>query len=579
MNPRIRNSLFKLSGIFSLNCLLWLLFFLTSDPLFAHNRLLDQIFMIYGLAMISVAFVFFLFWLKNERIQKWGAFLILFIFLISLGFFVRDFIFSLFNHNIVQTEGTYWDSILAFYKAVLLTGSFFVCRFAVKKMNSFKEIILIQNVNFISAVVFLTGSLGHGVVMAPQEDDSSSKHVVLLVVDGMPAWVFRAWNPEIPETESDRFIQEKSIIYKNFRTNRTYTYGFFSTLYHGNLALKPVSKNLWSLLEDGKVSSQWLVSHTNGIPECYLVSGYGGIRSSYCTEPCAKWLRRLHIPAHFRLNSGHGAQESSGSFLTELCKSRTVNAHPWIRKTIDRLVEFLQNQSNWQQSLIESIRYNKHHSNRSFTLCHIFFPGSDIHPEMDCVLSIDAVRQNHLAYGHVIRKQIELFLREIEASHLEKNLVVMIVADHGRIYRNHKIHYGFHCDEDVTHVPFFLIDFKNRGLNEQAFDTQDLQTSILKQFDIVNPLNEQGRSIQDPKAKDRIIPVMTTASSYRKEEFLCLYKDDVKIVYNIYDLSNITVAKRRFHGFEEEDSQCVPVTAQTDSNLDYFLKQIGKKVS
>ena len=72
-----------------------------------------------------------------------------------------------------------------------------------------------------------------GILPAFSTRSDAGKHLLLIVVDGMPSQYLRTYNSEAIPTDFDDIFQNGHV-FTNMRTSVPYTYGFFGVLYTGD---------------------------------------------------------------------------------------------------------------------------------------------------------------------------------------------------------------------------------------------------------------------------------------------------------------------------------------------------------
>ncbi len=161
----------------------------------------------------------------------------------------------------------------------------------------------------LSAAIVAAGLLAsHG--SARGRDRQPGRHVVLVVIDGMPSQLLSSYQPQAPPTTFDA-IAGRGRTFTAGRTNFTYTDGFFFALYRADLAGAEGAggRHLLSELERAGVTTRWLTYHTNGVPEAREIRDYGGFRSTILTEQLAWWPRLLGINYHTFLQARRQAYQ------------------------------------------------------------------------------------------------------------------------------------------------------------------------------------------------------------------------------------------------------------------------------
>ena len=140
--------------------------------------------------------------------------------------------------------------------------------------------------------------------------EGSERHLVMLVLDGMPAQYLTAYDPGAIATPIDRVVDD-ALVFRQMRTSATWTHGFFGTLYTGRS--EPVfgdasvpdgsDRNLLSWLQRSGVAARWMAYHRNGIPEASAgrVNDYSGLRSYFLTHNYAWIFETLGLDYHLTI--------------------------------------------------------------------------------------------------------------------------------------------------------------------------------------------------------------------------------------------------------------------------------------
>ena len=123
--------------------------------------------------------------------------------------------------------------------------------------------------------------------------------------------------------------------------------------------------------------------------------------------------------------------------------------------------------------------------------------------------------------GFACLKKIQDFL---QANRWAGDTLIILTADHGKIFKNNKVWYGFHNDEEVARVPLVVFNStlpeRTAGLGE----TIDITQTLLEHFGVGQKLDPNAFSLFADRPKNRAA-TLTEYSTVRREQFLNFYKD------------------------------------------------------
>ena len=164
---------------------------------------------------------------------------------------------------------SHWKSLLTYFIGVgfcigifiyliIISITFFLPK--IKNKNPSLEAVLIINLMFfnlliyISLVTFLKVSIAmcqhllalifvslvafhiNNFFIKNSDSRSNDNHVVVMILDGLPAQFLQSYNKKRSFTPFDDIISKNSaIVFNNFKTSNYWTTGFFQTLYVANL--------------------------------------------------------------------------------------------------------------------------------------------------------------------------------------------------------------------------------------------------------------------------------------------------------------------------------------------------------
>jgi len=149
------------------------------------------------------------------------------------------------------------------------------------------------------------------------------------------------------------------------------------------------------------------------------------------------------------------------------------------------------------------------------------------------------VKQWGTKYNDRVRdgiKSLKIFYDAYKKRNWDKDTILIITADHGKIYSKGKVWYGYHNEEEVTKVPFLIHDDNLIGVDTRLGETIDITQTILEYFHIKERLSDKAICITGDNRK-QFVTTITTYSKKREEQFLNVYKfrkkSIVKYVFNL----------------------------------------------
>ncbi|MCH7725324.1 MAG: sulfatase-like hydrolase/transferase, partial [Planctomycetes bacterium] len=455
-------------------------------------------------------------------------------------------------------------------------------------------------------LVIATTHLVGSVANRDHSEGKAPKRLVLVVLDGLPTQHIHTYNPEAPRTELDDVLDD-GLVFQRMYTARTFTYGFFGTLYSGHelpmyfettspanvhpserfknanflvrtfrppwVTAQPKKtgrETLLGRLQQHGVTARWACFHRGGIPETCSAhtSDYGGLRSYFLTENYT-WIPGLlnlnyHVatyhpgtieaggvgPAIYQwLNRGHH-QESKNVFVDTLL--------PQIKSLGQSGPSFLVYHISWKQGAIANVYAN---DNRPATAQGI--PGAqraDIYQQLreneyryDKNLEWFVQREHDTVREKIkdVGKNLAEFMRQLRADAETRDVTICLMADHGSIYQKGRIWYGFHPNEEVVRVPFALLNSDERGEDTRLFSTVDVTASILDFFNVPKSAQHRGQSIWDKASSRSYVATVTSKADKHKEWFMVLTKDGVRYRSNLHPEGPGTTEVLKVDGYNE----------------------------
>ena len=417
---------------------------------------------------------------------------------------------------------------------------------------------------FVAIVVGLPVSLGYhhlsrGLRGTTAED--GGRHLVLLVLDGMPAQYLSAYDPGAVPTPMDRVVED-ALVFRQMRTSAPFTYGFFGTLYSGRSELvfggaagpHGPGGNLISRLQRSGVVARWMAYHRNGIPEASAgrISAYRGLRSYFLTHNYAWIPEVLGLDYHLTI---------AGRAIAQNLTNRAVVA------LFEALNTDVRVENAFVDILVPQLRMQRRRAGRTFTLFHIAWGAvgsADVFSKNELPVAwedetagdgkpgaLRAIRVNDYRYGEeyevvarrrrgktlvtmgVLGRHLQAFQEALAADEAIRDTTVIVTSDHGRMFRKGRFWYGYHPNEEVVRVPLIVLNGGAAGIDDRYFATPDLAESVLAFFDVPAGLDPRALSIFDSRTH-RSVASATLRSDKNKEWFLVLIRDGRKYQVNIH---------------------------------------------
>jgi len=449
---------------------------------------------------------------------------------------------------------------------------------------------------FIASFIYLTGFSVYKESSYLFGSSKPKRNLILIVLDGLSTRYLSTYSPEVKTPVMDE-IAAHSMVYTNIRTNHTYTFGYFSTLYSGRKELdEELSRKHFGLLhslQKANINTRWISYHNNGVPDISLQQ-YHGLRSTYLTSATAWVPRFLRMDYNiWELPTANGRGRLTGyrqNAMLEWLFSK------WEKSFLNPL----------ENSFIEEIKDLRSDPRPYFIIHHL--PPNALtsrdrtqniwEAENDHLIPKDhlekvkqkILRNNDYTYSKedvpavkVFEKQyqqqvaqgiasLNAFIKTFKQNGWDEDTCLIITADHGKIFSKGKFAYGFHNEEEVARVPLYILCNGKTGVDSRLGDSIDITQTILDYFNVEQPLSPNARSLFSKEGKAHIT-TLSTKSNKRREWFLNIYTNDFKYVFNIYS-GNEYVRKERFSNYF--DTQTVVTGPAALESLDFDLDQILK---
>jgi hypothetical protein len=490
---------------------------------------------------------------------------------------------------------SHFESFLTLSTSILLIC--WALAFGFHRLNNYS-----QRMNQLARTLFLTGLCYLFLFSVYQETIrvsemfKSKTNLIFIVLDGLSTRYLSTYASG-EKTPSMDTVASQSMVYTNIRTNHTHTFGYFNTIYSGHKSVDPDNvlpeSGLLQRLQDANVNTRWISYHNNGVPDARN-QRYSGFRSAYLNSSMAWFLRFLNIDYNIFEVITEGGQGRTTGY-------RQSAMNRWIVKA--RGQSYLNPLENSFIDEIENLRSDT----RSFFVVNHLPPDAmtskDLSPnlwemEADHFIPKDQLektkrkilRETDYTYtkeDHTVVKvfeneyrnsvargatNLERFIQIFKQKGWDKDTCLIITADHGKIFSKGKFAYGFHNDEEVARVPLYILCHGKTGVDPRLGESVDLTHTVLKYFNIEQPLNPRARSLLSDGEK----PYTTTLTRWslkRNERFLNVYSKEFKYVFNTAP-GNTHVQKEKFLNFF--DTQVVAHGPAVLKSLDFDLNQILK---
>jgi hypothetical protein len=394
----------------------------------------------------------------------------------------------------------------------------------------------------VGAAAFLVLA-GTGWVRRMGVSSQPTKNVVMVVLDGFSAYTLPVYNPRekaLPEFDA---LREQALLFKNVYTNHTHTSGYFSALYGGRKAecQSAGEQNLFGLLQSAGVNARWSVYHPNAIPEATLAASYKGLRSNYLNDTLAIVPYAMGLDYHVYRFSGTRANDAPlvkliNRLLRQVEEKATSDLRGYFETEVARLHAdkrpfFLLLHTNSAgeapvHELAGPIRTELWEDPSRMEAAQKQFAqyinaNDYTYRPSDTPLIERAARDNRAVQTTGLRV-IGSLLETLRKKGWDRDTVMLVTADHGKIFRNGRVNYGFHNDEDVTRVLMLAFNHSERGTSDRLRETIDVSKTVLDLFGVRESLDPSALSLFESRDKD-FLSSLTLPSQLRSEVWMNLY--------------------------------------------------------
>jgi hypothetical protein len=447
--------------------------------------------------------------------------------------------------------------------AALYTGCFLgVWRLREQVTN---DAMRLARVVAVSAVVMFA-SLEGWTILSRSAVPDAPRHVVLIVLDGFSAAYLSPYEPRA-DTPAFEELADRMRLFTAARTNFTHTHGYFGTLYSGAKDRKVWRANVFDLLQGKGVNTRWVTNHNNGVPDAYPgPSGsvrYRGLRSALLNQHYS-W-----IPERFGLDYNIFLYRPGGGGV------------PMGRR--DRAMYQLANHSpgglQLDHFLETEVRRLRSAGRSSFLMFHTTGWAPELskrRPELWKEVrgtGARAAAEKRIRAAEYTYEERDAWVVDIWSDNLEKrcalaserllrffevyqrerwdrDTLLIVTADHGKIYGRGRAFYGPHADEAVARVPLLVHSAGARGRDDRLVETIDITATLLEYFGVDQKLSADAISLLGDEHK-QIVTTLTTRAKQRREQFLSIYSADYKHTFNVFDPRHPIRTQARVRGFED----------------------------
>lgn len=600
-----------LTAFFSL-LLVAIFFGLSQDLLLFNTDPVTLIYFIVGIGFIVSLVLIFPLMLVTRLVpgsvsQRIGKALALLSFGLILFGFLANYLDNdeVFNYTLDRLKENFFhgDRFSAYVKtALMLYLSCFLLGLLLSRFLDMKERItsLARVITSLALVFVLFFQLHRWFSPEALSASPPKQNMILIVLDGLSAKYLDPYNPA-ENTPFFKEIASESVVYTNIRTNFAYTSGFFYALYSGK-------KNFWdkqalnkkagllSALQAAGVNTRWYTYHNNGVPDIFNFE-YSGLRTTFLIGNLA-WVPRS-------LGVDYNIFEMPGAFA----RGRSMG---YREAAINDRISRIQDDSYMfplEKRAVEEVQLLRKDSRPFFLTLHLpvsaltvqdpspkiweLEDGSEV-PE-DAVQKVRQKILKHQDYTYTeednrvveilrekYRKTVQAGTRSLKKFYdiykqkgWDKDTLLIVTADHGKIFSKGKIAYGFHNDEEVARVPF-LVHWQNRvGEDDRLGETIDITQTALDFFQVEQKFSENAISLLDDKKKKRVT-TLTRRSLKKKKWYLNVYEDGQKLSINLFS-ENLKIQKEAFSGYFDTvaEGKAQTTTDSLDFNLNEMLEDYG----
>lgn len=425
---------------------------------------------------------------------------------------------------------------------------------------------------------------------------SKRKNVVMIVLDGLNTDGLPQYNKNVNIEDFDH-IANDSKLYMNIYTNIPATRHYFNILYSGRKDMNASENNLFSAVQQAGVNTRWLSVARASIPDALHITSYSGLRSLYLHHKLS-W-----IPYFFGIDYNVQYVFAVTPMAIRALSPRQIA----LRKLMN--IGFGVVKRPLETYLVEEIRKLRSENRPYFLIFHanVYWLSGEMYKDrpqklfeiLDGKLPINRrarrIKKNEYVYkkkdSWLIKKWKKAWKRKVgkameslrnfyniyKKEEWDKDTVIIITADHGKIFSRGKVWYRFHNNEEVTRVPLLIHDGENQGIDSRLGETIDITQTILELFNIKERFSDKAASLIGDDGK-KSVTSLTIKSNIRNEQFLNIYKHEEGQGYRyVFDLEKTNFARKELlRGYDTiEVDRGVSVFDDMGHELKSVLKDYG----
>ncbi len=400
-------------------------------------------------------------------------------------------------------------------------------------------------------------------------DSGGKKNVVMLVLDGFGTYQLPVYNPKESGTPETNDFLNQGLLFKNIYTNFTYTTGYFSTFYSGAKCYESIKNdanyniegrtNILETLQKHGINTRWSTMHPSGIPEATTINAYKGLRSNYLNHQISKLAYLMGLDYNVYRFTGTRKNDSPLVKLIYNAIKYKENEYSDMKSYFEYEVSKLHSdnrpffllihtkydaEANWQLRLDERQAelwedHNKLLKEQKEILEYIDKNEYTYRKSDELVIRsmADQTRTvQNLALANIV-KSMQVFL---EDNGWDKDTILLVTSDHGKIFRKGRVYSGYHNDEDVTKVLMLVYNTGKKGVDEKLRETIDLTQTVFDLFDIEEKIHPNAISLFDDKQKHVVSSLTLPSNTWFLNLYLETDKSILKAERDLYRSYNNT---------------------------------------
>ncbi len=349
--------------------------------------------------------------------------------------------------------------------------------------------------------------------------------LVVVVIDGLGERYISALNPKSPITTPnlDGFIKE-SVSFTNAYTNFPYTVGAFSAIYSGREEAqnRMPARNLLATLQEHGIRTRLLVSHPNAIPEnkCFR---YRGVRSLYLSQYYTFVPRWLGLDYHVLVHTPPKKTDVKvpGRHKLRLAPILALlNAGFPSKGPLKTALAELDNLSREERPFFLLLHLFPHSVSRlpkptdldlgktpeDRKAAEARMHAMDYHYDAADSWRVDELRDTYLKTIKAFDAAFGEFMGRLCQRPWAGSVDVLLTADHGSIYEDGKVWYGYHVDEPVLRVPLVIWTGGPARTEAGLRQTVDIPATVMDWFGLdVRSLSPDGHSLLNEPAEQQVL--------------------------------------------------------------------------